>query len=191
VLLASQTHPGEDETVLPAHDVLRATFPDLLTIIVPRHRERGADIAMLCGTRKAARRSAGELPDADTAVYIADTMGELGLFYRLVSFAFVGGSLIPHGGQNPLEPAKLRCGVMAGPNTFNFTSAYEAVFRAQGHGVVQSTAEIVAFTREMLGDPVAARALGEAAHAGGETLRGAVAKTCAAIDAILAAHARA
>src|SRR5262249_27474051 len=83
VLLAAQTHPGEDETILPVHDALRRTYADLLTIIVPRHPARGADIAMLCDTRKTQRRSQGGSVDSDTAVYVADTMGELGLFYRL------------------------------------------------------------------------------------------------------------
>ncbi len=106
VLLAAQTHPGEDETILPVHDTLRQTIPSLLTIIVPRHVERGPEIAMLCGARAARRRALGELPLGDTAVYIADTMGELGIFYRLALFAFVGGSLVRHGGQNPLEPAR-------------------------------------------------------------------------------------
>ncbi|HEY1709153.1 MAG TPA: 3-deoxy-D-manno-octulosonic acid transferase [Rhizomicrobium sp.] len=191
VLLASQTHPGEDETILPAHDILRQRFPDLLTIIVPRHRERGADIAMLCGTRKAKQRSQSKLPDTSTAIYIADTMGELGLFYRLAPFTFIGGSLIPHGGQNPLEPARLHCAVMAGPNTFNFTSVYEAVFKAQGEGLVGTAAGIAEFAGRMLGDPAKAKAAGEAAFAGAETLGGAVAKTCSAVEAILASHARA
>lgn len=186
LLLASQTHPGEDETVLPAHDALRRTFSDLLTIIVPRHRDRGGDIVTLCGTRPAKQRSRGELPDADTAVYVADTMGELGLFYRLASFAFVGGSLIPHGGQNPLEPARLHCAVMAGPNTFNFDSAYEAIFKAQGGGLVQSSGEIADFARQMLGDAAKLRAYRDAASEGAQTLGGAVAKTCAAVEALLA-----
>ena len=98
VLLAAQTHPGEDETVLPAHDLLRAQFPDLLTILVPRHTARGADLEMLCGTRATKRRSTGGQISAQTAVYIADTMGELGLFYRLTPFCFLGGTLVPLGG---------------------------------------------------------------------------------------------
>jgi 3-deoxy-D-manno-octulosonic-acid transferase len=185
LLLASQTHPGEDETVLPAHDALRRTFPDLLTTIVPRHRERGADIVTLCGTRPVKQRSRGELPEAQTAVYVADTMGELGLFYRLAPFAFVGGSLIPHGGQNPLEPARLHCAVMAGPNTFNFDSAYEAIFKAQGGGLVQSSGEIADFAGQMLSDGAKLSAFRDAASAGAQTLGGAVAKTCAAVEALL------
>ncbi len=189
VLLASQTHPGEDETVLPAHDSLRHTFADLLTIIVPRHRERGAEIAMLCGTRAAVKRSENRLPVADTAIYIADTMGELGLFYRVAKFAFVGGSLVPHGGQNPIEPARLKCAVMAGPNTDNFAPAYDAIFTAQGEGRVGSSAEIAAFAGRVLGDPAKAASLADAAFNGAATLGGAVARTCTIIEALL--HARA
>lgn len=185
LLLASQTHPGEDETVLPAHDALRRSFPALLTIIVPRHRERGRDIVTLCGTRAVKQRSRGELPDAQSAVYVADTMGELGLFYRLAPFAFVGGSLIPHGGQNPLEPARLHCAVMAGPNTFNFDSAYETIFKAQGGGLVQSSGEIADFARQMLSDAAKLSAFRDAAFAGAQTLGGAVVKTCAAVEALL------
>jgi 3-deoxy-D-manno-octulosonic-acid transferase len=177
VLLASQTHPGEEETILPAHDALRRSFPDLLTIVVPRHTQRAADIAMLCGTRPSKRRSTGELPDAGTAVYIADTMGELGLFYRLTRFCFVGGSLIRHGGQNPLEPAKLGCAVMAGPHVYNFTTAFAALYAAQGVGEVNSSSEIVALASKLLGDPHEAERLGEAAKAGATQLGGAVAKT--------------
>lgn len=190
VLLAAQTHPGEDETILPVHDALRRKFPDLLTIVVPRHPGRGSEIAMLCGTRSALRRSEGKLPAADTAIYIADTMGELGLFYRIATFAFVGGSLIPHGGQNPLEPARLGCGVLAGPHTHNFTDAYAAIFAAQGAGRVHSSTEIAALAERLLASPDAARAMAEDAARGASTLGGAVQKTHAAIEQLLADHAR-
>lgn len=191
ILLAAQTHPGEDETILPVHDQLRRTHPDLLTIIVPRHPARGADIAMLCDTRKAQRRSEGGVPAADTAVYIADTLGELGLFYRLTRFAFVGGTLVPKGGHNPLEPARLACAVMAGPHTYNSATAFAAIFASQGKGLVASSAEIAAFAEALLGDPVAAAALGEAAARGAAALGGAVAKTVAVVDQFLADHATA
>ncbi len=186
VFLAAQTHPGEEETILPAHDKLRRKFADLLTIIVPRHPERGAGIAMLCGTRNNRLRSKGQNPAPDTAVYIADTMSELGLFYRLAPFAFVGGSLIRHGGQNPLEPAKLDCAVLAGPHTFNFNSAYEAIFRAQGAGRVNTAGDIAALAGNLLEDPAKARALGQAAHTGARSLGGAVAKTIDVVEKLLA-----
>jgi 3-deoxy-D-manno-octulosonic-acid transferase len=190
VLLAVSTHPGEDETILPAHDALRRRFSDLLTIIAPRHPERGADIAMLCGGRPVRQRSTGELPDASTAVYVADTMGELGLFYRLAPSAFIGGSLVPHGGQNPLEAARLHCAVMTGPHTENFTPAYAAILKAQGDGRVHSCAEIVALATRLIERPEEARAMGDAAFAAASQMGGAVEKTRVAVEALLShAHA--
>ena len=189
ILLAAQTHPGEDETILPAHDTLRTSYPDLLTIIVPRHPSRGAEIAELCATRRSRRRSKGETIASDTAVYIADTMGELGLFYRLATFAFVGGSLVPLGGHNPLEPARLHCAVLAGTHTFNSSSAYRAVLDAQGIGRVTTSGDIATMAKRLLDDPVQAKALGDAAARGALTLGGAVEKTYDAVSALLSRHA--
>jgi 3-deoxy-D-manno-octulosonic-acid transferase len=186
VFLAISTHPGEDETILPAADTLRGKFPDLLTIVAPRHPSRGADLAMLCGTRPTKRRSRYELPDSDTAVYIADTLGELGLLFRLAPFAFMGGSLISHGGQNPLEPARLHCAVLAGPHTWNFTPAFDAIFAAQGAGRISSAAEIVALAGELLGNPAKGRAMGDAAAAAAKSLGGAVERTRIAVETLLA-----
>jgi len=188
ILLAAQTHPGEDETILPAHDMLRRRFPDLLTIIVPRHPARGAEIAQLCATRTSQRRSVGGSVARDTAVYIADTMGELGLFYRLASFAFVGGTIVPKGGHNPLEPARLHCAVIAGPHTFNSQSAFEAVFGAQGLGRDTTSVEIAALAEQLLADPAQAKALGNAAARGAATLGGAIDKTIDVVNRLLACH---
>src|SRR5262249_8309864 len=157
VLLAVSTHPGEDETILPAHDALRRQHPDLLTIIAPRHPERGGEIVMLAGDRTGRQRSKKALPDSSTAVYVADTMGGVGLFYRLAPFAFIGGSLIPHGGQNPLEPARLHCAVMTGPHTHNFTVVYDAILAAQGAGRVHSSGEIATLARRLIDNPAEAR----------------------------------
>lgn len=191
VLLAAQTHPGEDETILPAHDQLRARFPDLLTIIVPRHVERGPDIAMLCGARPNARRAAGEPVTANTAVYVADTMNELGLFYRLPSFCFLGGTLVPMQGHNPLEPAILNCAVLAGPSRANSARAFEEVLRAQGFGDVQTSADIAREAERLLSDPQAAQAAGAAAARGAASLSGAVERTILALKNLLGADARA
>ena len=191
LLLAAQTHPGEDETVLPAHDVLRQSFPNLLTILVPRHIERGADLVMLCGTRPAALRSKGERIEASTAVYVADTLNELGLFYRLAPFAFVGGTLVPIGGHNPLEPARLKCPVIAGPHVFNSESAFKAIFDAQGMGLVRSAGEIANTAKRLLSDHDLAQMLASAAAQGAATLSGAMAKTIAVVDGLLAKHANA
>lgn len=191
LLLAAQTHPGEDETILPAHDLLRGEFPDLLTIIVPRHVERGPEIAMLCGGRKVARRAAGEAITPETAIYIADTMNELGLFYRLSPFCFVGGTLVPMGGHNPLEPAVLHCAILAGPSRANSASAFEAVLGAQMFGGVYSATDIAGEAKRLLSDPDSAGAAGRAAAKGAAMLSGAVEKTAAALQNLLGPNARA
>jgi 3-deoxy-D-manno-octulosonic-acid transferase len=191
LLIAAQTHPGEDETVLPAHDILRQRFSDLLTIIVPRHAERGPDIAMLCGPRKPARRAAGEQIGAETEIYVADTMGEMGLFYRLAPFCFIGGTLVPLGGHNPLEPAVLRCAILAGPHRASATRAYEAILSAQGSiGSLANSGDIARQAARLLGDPVLAARTGEAAAQGAATQAGAVARTIAVLEG-MTNHARA
>ncbi len=186
VLLAVSTHPGEDEIVLAARDELLHTYPDILTIIAPRHPERGGDIAALCGTRPPLRRSAGRLPTAETAVFVADTLGELGLFYRIASFAFIGGSLVRHGGQNPLEAARLHCAVLAGPHTENFTPAYDAIFAYQRAGRVFSSSDLAALAIRLIEAPADPRAMGAAAAKAAESLGGAVERTRLAIEALLA-----
>jgi 3-deoxy-D-manno-octulosonic-acid transferase len=189
ILLAAQTHPGEDETILPAHDLLRARFPDLLTILVPRHTARGTDLEMLCGMRAFKRRAAGEQISSQTAVYIADTMGEMGLFYRLAPFCFLGGTLVPLGGHNVLEPAALHCAVLAGPHTGSAPRAYDAVLQAQGFGRVSSSSDIAREAERLLADPMLARAAGDAAARGGAMLAGAVERTESALRTILDARA--
>lgn len=122
VWLAASTHPGEEMALLTAHQRLQAERKDLLTVIVPRHPERGEQIAsdLRASGATIARRSLAERPTAETGLYLADTLGELGLFYRLSRLAFIGGSLVPHGGQNPLEAARLGCPPLFGPHTGNF-----------------------------------------------------------------------
>ncbi len=125
VWLAASTHAGEDEMIATAHQLLSATRPNLLTVIVPRHADRGAAIATSLGKQwKVSQRSQNKSPTPDVQIYIADTMGELGLFYRLCEIVFMGGSLVPHGGQNPLEPARLACAIASGPHTHNFADMY-------------------------------------------------------------------
>jgi len=189
VLLAAQTHPGEDETILPAHDALRVRFPDLLTILVPRHTERAADLEMLCGARAFRRRSTGGQISGQTAIYIADTMGEMGLFYRLARFCFLGGTLVPLGGHNVLEPARLHCAVLAGPHTASAPRAYDAVLNAQGFGRVTSCADIAREAARLLADDTLAQTAGDAAARGADTLAGAVGRTAEALKVLLDARA--
>lgn len=122
VWLAACTHPGEEEIIAGVHRRLKADFNDLLTIIVPRHPERGDALAASMAKigLKVAQRSRQTDPVLETDIYLGDSVGELGLFYRLVPLVFIGGSLVPHGGQNPLEAARLDCAILFGPHTGNF-----------------------------------------------------------------------
>jgi 3-deoxy-D-manno-octulosonic-acid transferase len=119
--LAASTHQGEEEIAGEIHKQLSEQFPSLLTVIVPRHNTRGAEIAASLEEKKlnVAQRSKDEAITHETDVYVADTMGELGVFYRIAGIAFVGGSLVPHGGQNPFEPARLDCAILYGPHMEN------------------------------------------------------------------------
>jgi 3-deoxy-D-manno-octulosonic-acid transferase len=162
VWLAASTHPGEEPIVLAVHATLAARHPGLLTIIAPRHPDRGAPIAAAAGTIAVTRRSAGADPPAAAGVWIADTLGELGLFYRLAGIAFVGRSLAEHGGQNPLEPARLGCAVAVGPNVENFIDPV-AVLEAAGALVrVADAASLTAWVASMLTDPARRAAMAQA-----------------------------
>jgi 3-deoxy-D-manno-octulosonic-acid transferase len=169
VWLAASTHPGEDEIILAAHRLLAPDHPGLLTVIVPRHPPRGPDIAALAGDLPVARRGAGQEAGPGVAVYVADTLGELGLFYRLARVALIGGSLVPHGGQNPLEAARLGCPIITGPHHFNFgeiitrlSAAHALVETPDGPGAAQALAATLA---RLLADPAAAQAMAGAAGA--------------------------
>ena len=121
VLLAASTHEGEDDAILTAHEELKRKSEDLLTIIVPRHPDRGAAIAEAASKMAPTQRySENQELDKDTRILVADTIGDMGLWYRLATVAVVGGSFIPHGGQNPLEAVRLGCPVVCGPYMFNF-----------------------------------------------------------------------
>jgi 3-deoxy-D-manno-octulosonic-acid transferase len=123
VFIAASTHRGEERQILDAFAALRARYPDLLLVLVPRHPERFAGVVRLCRWRgfATARRStlAGSLP-ATTAVLVGDTMGELVKFYAAADLAFIGGSLVRHGGQNPLEACTVGVPVIFGPHMFHF-----------------------------------------------------------------------
>jgi len=158
VWLAASTHPGEDNIAAVAHLAMKKARPDLLTVIVPRHPERGPFIArLLAGADlNVTLRSEGKLPEAGTDIYIADTIGELGLFYNLVPVALIGGSLVPHGGQNPVEAIKLGAAVMTGPHWRNFADAYDELLRAGG-AVQVSDAQSLANTALLLLENAQAR----------------------------------
>ena len=128
VWLAASSHEGEEATLLQAHQLLRESHPEALLIIAPRYPARGSDVASLSEADfPTALRSRGDAVHAKLAVYVADTMGEMGLWFRLAPVAFVGGSLARVGGHNPFEPLALGCRVLHGPTVHNFADSYAAL----------------------------------------------------------------
>ncbi len=126
IWLASSTHDDEELRLAKIHKNLKAKYKDLLTIIVPRHPNRGAEIAQKLEKElglKTALRSDNEIIEESTDIYIANTIGEVGMWYDLSDIVFIGGSLIPHGGQNFIEPSRQKCAVIIGPHTHNFNDA--------------------------------------------------------------------
>ena len=187
VIVASSTHPGEEEILLATHRMLAGLFPGLLTVIVPRHAHRGEAIAAMIAASGAevALRSRDETPTATTDIYVADTMGELGLFYRLSPVVFMGGSLVPHGGQNPIEAVKLGASIVHGPHVFNFTDVFAALDAAGGARQAATPEQLVKQLGQMLGDSAARQASIDAAEQVVARLGGALERTLAALDPYL------
>ena len=145
LFLAASTHPKEEMLIETVHSQLAKSYQNLLTIIVPRHPSRGAQIAMaLTHKHRVALRSKQEAITSGTEFYIADTLGELGLFYRLCDTVFMGGSLVPHGGQNPLEPARFSCAILTGPHVQNFSDMYDNLQAANACVRVKNANELAA-----------------------------------------------
>jgi len=184
VWLAASTHQGEDEIVMAAHGKMKSARPDLLTILVPRHPERGALIAeqMRAAGLKVGLRSEDDLPEPDTDIYIADTIGELGLFYALAPVAFVGGSLVNRGGQNPVEPIKLGAAVLTGPNWQNFRDSYNPLLRAGGCRQVTDATSLTAAALHLLDDGNARRTMTERALGTIAAMGGALPRTLAELE---------
>jgi 3-deoxy-D-manno-octulosonic-acid transferase len=187
IVLAASTHPGEEELLADAHRTLAGYFPQLLTVIVPRHPDRGDLVARTIGATglNVALRSREELPTAVTDIYVADTMGELGLFYRLAPIVFMGGSLVEHGGQNPIEAVKLGASIVHGPHVFNFTDVYEALDAAGGARRADSPDALMKQLGRLLDDPKAREASLVAAERVVEQLGGALERTLSALEPYL------
>jgi 3-deoxy-D-manno-octulosonic-acid transferase len=187
VVVAASTHPGEEEMLTDAHRALAGFFPNLLTVIVPRHPDRGEAIAQMIADSglNAGIRSRGELPAAATDIYVADTMGELGLFYRLAPIVFMGGSLVPHGGQNPIEAVKLGASIVHGPHVFNFTDVYHALDAAGGARRADTQEALVKQLGQLLADPGARAVMLAASERVVEQLGGALERTLTALEPYL------
>jgi len=187
IVVAASTHPGEEELLLEAHRTLKGFFPSLLTVIVPRHPDRGAAIARMIAASglKAGLRSHEELPTAATDIYVADTLGELGLFYRLAGTVFMGGSLVEHGGQNPIEAIKLGAPIVHGPHVFNFSDVYEALDDAGGARRADTREALVKQLGQLLADPAARDSQIRSSERVVQELGGALERTLAALEPYL------
>ncbi|WP_445681441.1 3-deoxy-D-manno-octulosonic acid transferase [Radicibacter daui] len=172
IWLAASFHPEEDGPLLDAHEQLAGSIPGLLTVLCPRHPQRGEDIAAMAAGRgiAAARRSLGEEPSG--ALYIADTLGEMGTLYRWAPVSFIGGSFAPRGGQNPIEPALLGSAILFGPSRYNFAEVTAELEAAGGLLAVADAGDLAAKVDGLLVDPAARERLVSCARNAVEVHRG-------------------
>jgi 3-deoxy-D-manno-octulosonic-acid transferase len=184
VWLAASTHPGEEGAIIAVHRALAQRHPHLLTIIAPRHPHRGEEVAAIAerGGLRASRRSEGIHPDRATDVYVADTVGEMGLFYRLSPIVLMGGTLVPVGGHNPIEPAKLGAAILHGPHVHNAAEIYAALDEARGALVMNDSATLARTVSDLLGNTALNRDMARAASDTVQALGGAVDRTMQSIE---------
>ena len=182
VWMAASTHPGEDEVVIEAHKQIAEHIPDLLTIIAPRHPERGPNVSAVARQQglTASLRSDGAIPE-NVEVYIADTIGELGTLYSIVPTAFIGGSITSKGGQNPIEAIRFGTNVITGPDQSNFLDAYSALLNNKGALQVSSADELALAVHDLMTDPELKQRLSKGALAALVALSGALDQTVEAL----------
>jgi 3-deoxy-D-manno-octulosonic-acid transferase len=188
VVVAASTHPGEESAIVDAHRRLKAAHPDLLTIIAPRHPQRGSDVAdiVTAAHLQPALRSRGALPADGIDVYVFDTLGELGLIYQTVPIVFMGGSLIPHGGQNPIEAIKFGAAIVHGPHVSNFADTYEELDRDGGAVRVNDAGQLAPQIDAWLQDSASRDAIAARAKRYVNDLGGALDRTLAVLEPHLA-----
>jgi 3-deoxy-D-manno-octulosonic-acid transferase len=175
VWIAASTHDGEDELILEAHRQIRARFPSALLVLVPRHPERFARVAAQCREQGWATvlRSEQVPTPADAAVFVGDSMGELLLFFGAADVAFIGGSLIQHGGHNPLEASMQRVPVLFGPHMFNFEQIAQLLLEAGAAREVGDSGQLADSVMQWLADTAARNTAGERGLAVVEANKGA------------------
>lgn len=184
VWAAISTHEGEELAAVEVHQSLKARHRDILTVIVPRHPERGAAIAAEAEALglTVARRSLGDAITPQTDIYLGDTIGEMGLYLRLTEIAFVGRSLTGQGGQNPLEPAMLDTAVLSGRNVQNFRDAYQKLSAHGGARFVRNKEVLAGAVNYLLNNYSERRKMIEGGRKAVEEMRGALSRTLQALD---------
>lgn len=185
--LAASTHSGEEAAAADAHVRLAARHADLLTIVAPRHPARRDEILTECRARglRVAVRSAGERPGPDVDLYLCDTLGEMGLVFRLAPVTFLGGSLAPIGGHNPIEPGLVGTALVHGPHIEKAAELYDMLARADAAVAVADRAGLAEAIDALLADPLAAAAVANRAHAVVERSAGALDRTMQALDPLI------
>jgi 3-deoxy-D-manno-octulosonic-acid transferase len=185
--IAASTHEGEDEKVLSAFKEIKKRLPNALLVLVPRHPERFNDVAKLCKKRSytVTRRSEQKLLRVDSDVFLLDTLGELKLYYATVDVAFVGGSLVPTGGHNMLEPAALSLPVLFGMSVHNFTEISERLLSKHAAIQVADEKELALQVLNLLEHSERRDQMGSAGRHFVEQNQGAVAKVAKRINQVL------
>lgn len=175
VLIAASTHQGEDEQVLEAFSAILEQQPTALLVLVPRHPERFGEVERLCRAQdfSCVLRSKKEAVSASSQILLGDTMGELMLLFAASDIAFVGGSLVPAGGHNYLEPAVLGMPVLSGPHVFNFTEISDMLSAAGGMCIVDNAEQLAQQVTAWIEQPQQCQQVGQAALKVVETNRGA------------------
>lgn len=187
VWIAASTHEGEEAIVLQAYHQLKSQFSDLLLLLVPRHPERFQKVAQLCeaANLKIVKRTENISCSNETEVFLGDTMGEMGVFYAASDVVFVGGSFVPIGGHNLLEPAALSLPILTGPHLHNFVYISDALLAAEGATLVQDQHELVECIAGLLRDPQQAQIQGQKALAVVEANKGALKRLMSFVDKLI------
>ena len=188
--VAASTHEGEEAQVLEAFAAVREKARHALLVLVPRHPERFARVAALCRQQgyRVATRSSGEPCGAEVDIFLCDTMGELPLFYAAADLAYVGGSLVPVGGHNVLEPASVGVPVLFGPHMFNFAEVARLLLTSGGAWQVDDAPQLGRAVIGWLGDANLRHVAGEKAKAVVERNRGALSRLMALVEERLPEH---
>jgi len=183
ILLAASTHRGEDEIILQAFRKIKDQIDNPLLVLVPRHPERFNQVAELCGAAgfSVAKRSSGDSP-GNADILLGDTMGELMTFFGACDIAFVGGSLVPNGGHNMIEPAAWGVPVLSGPHLFNFSEASQLLLNGGAMQICQSADQMAEQVVELLENQVQRDEMGSAAQCVAEANRGALDRLLSLID---------